>query len=258
MTGPQSVLSALASELAGALRADLLGLYVHGSWVTGDFAPSRSDLDLLAVLAREPDELLLMDLGNIHARVEMVHPEWRGRVEVEYVALDAVAAFASSMADAGEHAIARISPGEALHLLPATSHRVLTWSAVRDSGRSMVGPPAHALLPAIDPGTVRAAAREHVRDWPTWVTQMRGPGGQAYAVLTLCRALHLFSEDSQVSKRQAASYAVAAIPHWSELVTWARNWWYAGGSADEASRLDEVTAFVQEVSARILDPRPGA
>lgn len=220
MTGPQAVLAAVASELVRALHVDLLGVYVHGSWVAGDFAPSRSDLDLLAVLAREPDEHLLVDLGDVHARVEAKHPAWKGRIEVEYVALDAVVALALRQADAGQHTIARISPGEAMHLLPATTHRLLTWSAVHDNGRAIAGPPARTLLPPVDRETVRAAAVDHVRDWPTWVMQMRRPGGQAYAVLTLCRALHLFAEDSQVSKRQAANYALAAIPHWAELVLW--------------------------------------
>lgn len=254
MTGPQAVLSGIAAELAEALPTELLGLYAHGSWVTGDFAPSRSDLDLLAVLAREPDQSLLAILGCIHERLESMHPAWKGRIEVEYVALEAVVALASNPADAQRHIIARISPGESLHLLPATSHRLLTWSTVRTTGRSLAGPPARSLLPAIGSEAVRAALLDHVRDWPTWVRQMHGPGGQAYAVLTLCRALHLATENSQVTKRQAAEDALSALPDWAQLIVWARDWWYVGGSDDEPSRHDEVTEFVHCVSARILAP----
>ncbi|MBA2772968.1 MAG: DUF4111 domain-containing protein, partial [Nocardioidaceae bacterium] len=160
---------------------------------------------------------------------------------------------AAATDDATERLIVRISPGEDIHLLPATSHRLLTWASVRGAGRPLIGLPPSELLPPIDPARVRSAALDHVRDWPSWVLQMRHPGGQAYAVLTLCRALHLFVERSQVSKLRAANYAIAALPDRAELIVWARDWWYAGGSDDDESRHREVTGFVQDVSARIRD-----
>jgi hypothetical protein len=248
----ERVLLALGIELRGALGAVLLGLYVHGSWIVGDFAPSRSDLDLLAVLTREPDGSLLVGLDEMHSRVEAAHSAWRGRVEVEYVALETIRRFSAGPSEADGPVIARISPGEPLHLLAASSHRLLTWASVRDTGRPLVGPPPEELLPAIDHDTARAAAMDHVRDWPTWVQEMTTPGGQAYAVLTLCRALHLFTERRQVSKRKAAGYASAALPQWAALIDWARDWWYAGGEDDEISRLAETTRFINAVSSRIL------
>lgn len=82
---------------------------------------------------------------------------------------------------------------------------------------------------------------------------MTGPGGQSYAVLTLCRALHLFGEGAQVSKRAAANHALTALPDWAELIRWARDWWYAGGADDAPSRHEEVVRFVDDVSSRILE-----
>ncbi len=251
-TPVELVLSTIASELSRTLGAELLGLYVHGSWVVGDFAPHRSDLDLLAVLACEPDESLLAGLADAHLHVESAHAAWKARVEVEYVALETIREFAAAPREAHVAAIARISPGEPLHLLPASLHRLLTWATVRDTGRPLAGPPAADLLPVIDADDARAAALEHVRDWPTWVQTMTMPGGQAYAVLSLCRALCLFTEGRQVSKRVAADHAAAELPEWAPLISWARCWWYAGGRDDESTRRAESTRFVHDVSARIL------
>lgn len=248
---PQLVLDSIISEL-GTLGPDLLGLYVHGSLVSGDFAAARSDLDLLAVLADDPDEALLGRLGRAHSRIDADHPSWVGRIEVEYVGVDTLVQAAADVGHLGRHDIARISPGEALHLLPASSHRLLTWSSVRVQGRPLIGPAPVDLLPALDPCAVRRAVLEHVRDWPTWVREMHLPGGQSYAVLTVCRALRLFAAGEQVSKRQAADWAIDAVREWDELITWARDWWYAAGSDGEASRLPDVTAFVNEMCARIL------
>jgi hypothetical protein len=54
--GPESVLARLRDEVAGALGPDLIALCVYGSWLEGDFAPGRSDLDLLAVVSNDPDQ----------------------------------------------------------------------------------------------------------------------------------------------------------------------------------------------------------
>ncbi|MFJ8833020.1 aminoglycoside adenylyltransferase domain-containing protein [Micromonospora aurantiaca] len=247
MVPPDTVLSDLREAWRRTLADSLLGLYLHGSLVAGDFDVNRSDLDLLAVLASDPDEELLDVLADLHADLDRRHPLWAGRIEVEYVSLDAVHA-----GPGRNQMIARISPGESLHLLPATTHRVVTWAAVHDYGRTLLGPPADELLPAADPGLVRAALLDHVRDWPAWVLEMTPPGAQSYAVLTLCRAFQRLRNGRQLSKRQAAEQTAAALPRWADLIFWARDWWYDSGHDTDPGRFDEVRAFVNEVSAAIL------
>ncbi len=249
---PDMVLSDLREAWRRVLAGRLLGLYLHGSLVAGDFAVNRSDLDLLAVLTDDPDEKLLDVLAELHSDLDRRHPQWAGRIEVEYVSLDAV------RADPGrDHVIARISPGESLHLLPATTHRVVTWAAVHDHGRTLLGPPAGELLPAVDPGLVRAALLDHVRDWPAWVLEMTPPGAQSYAVLTLCRAFQRLRHGRQLSKRQAAEQTITACPRWADLIAWARDWWYDSGHDTDPGRFDEVRVFVTELSAAILAPTDG-
>jgi hypothetical protein len=55
MAEPAAVLARLAADLAEVLGDDLLSLALHGSSALGDFAPGRSDLDVLAVMAFLPD-----------------------------------------------------------------------------------------------------------------------------------------------------------------------------------------------------------
>ena len=249
----QEVLRSLTSALQ-ELRTDrLLAAYVHGSLVTGDFAPGRSDLDVLVVLADEPDEPLLAALAPALARVERRHPAWAGRVELELVSTAAIEAGSRDQLGVEPHRIARVSPGEALHLLPATRHRVLGWEAVRQTGRALLGPPPDRLLPRVDADLVRAALLDHVRDWPMWVRDMRDAGGQAYAVLTTCRAVVRLRDGRQLSKRQAADVVLlSARAEEADLVAWARDWWYVGGAPDAPARTDEVVAFVRRVCAAVL------
>ena len=251
MASHEVVLSDLREAWSSTLGGRLLALYVHGSLVAGDFAADRSDLDLLAVLDADPDERLLGSLAGLHARLDRRHPRWAGRIEVEYVSLQAIRDAAQDRT-ALQHRIARVSPGESLHLLDATAHRIVTWSAVHDYGQRLLGPPAGALLPAVDSELVRRALVEHVRDWPIWVTQMNAPGAQAYTVLTLCRALQRLTHDRQLSKRRAAEQTIIVCPHWADLISWARDWWYGGGQDTDPGPTDDVQAFVNELSTAIL------
>ncbi|MET8833249.1 aminoglycoside adenylyltransferase domain-containing protein [Micromonospora sp. NPDC004540] len=257
MTPPELVLSDLRDAWRAALAGRLLGLYVHGSLTAGDFAADRSDLDLLAVLDTDPDERLLHVLAGLHADLDRRHPRWAGRIEVEYVSLNAVRDAARGRIG-HDHVVARVSPGEALHLLPATTHRIVTWSTVHDHGRSLLGPPADALLPAVDADLVRSALLDHVRDWPTWVTGMNNPGAQSYAVLTLCRAWQRLQHGRQLSKRRAADRTVADRPRWADLIGWARDWWYHSGQDTDPGRADDVREFVTELSAAILASERGS
>ncbi|MGW9198705.1 aminoglycoside adenylyltransferase domain-containing protein [Micromonospora chersina] len=256
MATPETVLSDLRDAWDAALPGRLLGLYLHGSLVAGDFAADRSDLDLLAVLSVDPDENLLDVLAGLHAGLDRRHPRWAGRIEVEYVSLDAVRDAARGRTG-HDHVIARVSPGESLHLLPATTHRLVTWSTVHDHGRRLLGPPAGDLLPAVAPDLVRSALLDHVRDWPTWVTRMTTPGSQSYAVLTLCRAWQRLQHGRQLSKRRAADQTVADRPRWAGLIVWARDWWYGSGPDTDPGRGDEVREFVTELSAAILAAEQG-
>lgn len=256
--GPLAVLADLSSGLSEALGDDLLGLYAHGSLVSGDFAPARSDLDVLAVVVRPPDEAMLAAVAPVHAAVERRHPAWRGRVEVETVARSTMAALASADTSpthggpGGTDAIMRISPGEALHLLPARPHGVLTWATVRGSGQTLAGAPAAEVLPPVSPQAARTALLGHVRDWPIWVEGMTTVGAQSYSVLSMCRAWCALTHDEQLSKRAAADRFAVDDPDDAGLVGWARDWWYDGGSDEETSRHKQVRDFVIRTSRSIF------
>jgi hypothetical protein len=57
-------LSRLKEGLTAAI--DLRGLYVYGSLTTGDFSPASSDMDIVAVTEREPDQGALDRLRSLH------------------------------------------------------------------------------------------------------------------------------------------------------------------------------------------------
>jgi len=58
------LLAALRDRLLA--RGDLVGVYLYGSLVTGDFSPARSDIDVLVMLEREPGKAAVGELRRMH------------------------------------------------------------------------------------------------------------------------------------------------------------------------------------------------
>jgi predicted nucleotidyltransferase len=50
-----------------AAREDVIGVYVYGSLVTGDYSPAASDIDVIVLVRREPDETMTGELAKLHA-----------------------------------------------------------------------------------------------------------------------------------------------------------------------------------------------
>jgi hypothetical protein len=70
-----------------------------------------------------------------------------------------------------------------------------------------------------------------------WVEEMQHVGGQAYAVLTLCRAAEALGTGRNGSKLAAAKVGRSMFPEWATLIDWAQQWWYRGGSNSDAGRF---------------------
>jgi predicted nucleotidyltransferase len=250
MAEPAEVLTRLAAELVAVLGDDLLSLALHGSWALGDFAPGRSDLDVLAVIATDPTAATLARLDDVHARLDTDFPEWKGHVEVDYVSAEAVEAVVQGIAES--HPMIRISPGEPLHEVEVSRHYVLNWAAALQADQPIAGAAPSTMLPAIDRRLIHQVLLQHVRAWPEWVRDMQATGAQAYTVLTLCRAAETLATGRQVSKLAAANAGRSQFPEWAALIDWARDWWYHGGSDSDHGPHEDVRRFVNDVSARLL------
>jgi hypothetical protein len=122
----------------------LVGLYLYGSLATGDFEPVISDIDLIAVLTDVPDASLVSQLREMHAWIAEDHRAWDDRIEVDYVSRRGLAECRTSTTT-----IARISPGEPLHLVEAGRDFLLDWYPARRGGIAVVGPPLDSLIPPI-------------------------------------------------------------------------------------------------------------
>ena len=72
----EALLGRLTAEIRRNTNDSLVGLYVYGSLVTGDFDKDRSDIDLLAVVDRDIEGATFGRLDSLHSHFVENHPAW--------------------------------------------------------------------------------------------------------------------------------------------------------------------------------------
>ncbi len=242
-------LNHLLAQLQTILADKFVGLYLYGSLVTGDFDDASSDIDLLTVLTSDLEAREFDALNKMQAAFVLNNPHWENRLEIAYVSLHALETFKTQTSTIGV-----ISPGEPFHLKDAGRDWLMNWYMVREKGATLFGSTPDRIIEAISKAEFIEAVKAYVREWQDWFDEgVKTRPSQAYAILTMCRAMYTVQNGEQVSKKRAAVWAQKELPEWATLIgealLWRKNW---KDDADHAATLPEARRFVHMVIDRIL------
>jgi hypothetical protein len=246
------IVGVVRDAIVDAIGPSLVGLYVYGSLATGDFEPPVSDIDLIAVLRDPPDDALLRRLAQMHEDLERDEPEWRDRIEVDYISVRGLAECRTETTT-----IVRISPGEPLHVVEAGRDFLLDWYPARRDGIALLGPPIDTLLPPIPEAEYLEEVRMYLTTFRDRFDNDASPGSQAYAILTMCRGSFAIRSGERLSKRAAASRAITEFPRWSSLIDRALTWREQQGDDDRpdgSETVAETRAFIAEMEDALDRP----
>ncbi|HEX5505864.1 MAG TPA: aminoglycoside adenylyltransferase domain-containing protein [Thermomicrobiales bacterium] len=241
-----AILDLLLREVRAALGERLVGLCLYGSLSLGDFDPESSDVDFLVVTEGELPGETLAALAALHRRIAASGLPWSNRLEGSYIPRGAVR---------------RYDPVNATHPTigadwdfgPGRHGRnwVLERAIVRERGVALWGPPPATLIDPVSPEDLRAAVRAMLHDF--WARQLADPDWlrprhyQAFAILTMCRALYTLEHGAVASKPVAAAWARGALgPPWAATIDRALRWRPDHAPDDMA----EMLAFIRYALAQ--------
>jgi hypothetical protein len=215
----RAILAAVQGAIVDTAASSLVGLYLHGSLVSGGFDPRVSDLDLIAVLSEDPSDGLAARLEAMHESLARRYPRWAGRVEVVYVSVERLHDL-----DEPIPRMAVISPGEPFHVITAGPDWVLTWHPAREEAVALIGPPIAEVMAEPSGEAFMAAVRERLSEFRTGCEDTDPPGSCAYAILTTCRGLYTLAFGSRPTKAEAAAWAAREYPEWADVIHSALRW----------------------------------
>ena len=248
----------LRDELADALAEELAGLYLSGSLALGGFDPPSSDIDVLVATTGTLDAAALGRLAALHA-TRRAAGGWPGRLEAVYLPVTTLRRY-----DPSDRCSYPIAPSDRAFALGRQSPSwVLDRWIAREHGLVVAGPHPSTLIDPIGPQALRAAVRGLLLRF--WAGQLDGPAPawlrprsyQAFAVLSMCRALYCLEHGTVISKPAAAAWASRRLdPPWPELVDRALGW-RADQRPDDESLAATLGLVADAVTRAVQDWLPG-
>ncbi|MFN8597265.1 MAG: DUF4111 domain-containing protein [Anaerolineae bacterium] len=241
-----AVLLRLLTEAQAVLGADFVGMYLYGSLSSGDFDPHRSDIDFVVVTRDMLPHETIQQLAALHDRLANSGLKWAAKLEGTYLTQAALRRY-----NPADGPFPGINEGRF-----AVAHHHSDWIiqrfVLRECGVVLAGPPPHTLIDPVQPDDIRAAVRGILREW--WQpmlddpAQFRSTEYQAYAVLTMCRALHALDSGTIVSKPAAARWAQATLDQrWHALIEFAVQW-QSGAEVDHFAEIAELIRYTLHVA----------
>jgi hypothetical protein len=221
---PDALLDRLRRDVGGVLGSELVGMYLHGSLALGAFDPRSSDVDVLVVTRDLLQKTKVAELGAMHARIRASGLRFAEELEASYMPAAAVR---------------RYDPANSLHPSIGNDwpfgmeHHDRSWvinlHVVREHGVVLWGPPPARLIDPVPMDQLRGAVAAVIEDFwarqrgdATWLATRKY---QAYAVLTMCRALYTLDQRRTVSKAVAAAWGRRALGReWVRLIDRSLAW----------------------------------
>lgn len=244
------LLNHLLNHMQAILGDKLVGLYLYGSLVTGNYDDTISDVDLLAAIASDLTETEYNALDHMHQAVVAQRPQWDDRIEIAYLSTHALQTFKTESSE-----IAIISPGEPFNRKQAGIDWLMNWYVVRASGLTLYGPPSTTLIAPTSQAEYVQAVKDYLIASLEWLDHVYARPYQAYTILTMCRGLYTWTHGEPTSKIRAAAWAQQEMPQWASTIQNALAWRLAAASekdVDHAATLAETRRFVHFVIDKIL------
>jgi hypothetical protein len=254
----QRVNEALGSLLHGVeevLGRRFIGMALYGSLATGGFDPRRSDVDVVVVTDHDLPDDLLPALAEMHARVA-ADATLGSKLEVSYLPTDALRRYDPDAPPRPYWNEGRLRLGR------HGSDWVIQRHVLREHGVVVAGPPLRPAIDAVGPDALRRAALGTLREW--WLPMLADPARlgdptyQAYAVLTVCRALQTIEHGTIASKHDAARWARGALDEqWALLISWAAAWPGGPPRDDPDATLAFIRYALDRAQAALVGPPNG-
>ncbi|MGH2555683.1 MAG: aminoglycoside adenylyltransferase domain-containing protein [Actinomycetota bacterium] len=214
MQGPdpevQSYLDQVVSTLHDHLRAELIGVYLHGSLAMGAFDPGRSDIDILAVCAASLSRQRREVLGD--ALVAIPRPP--SGADLEFSLVTETSARAPSAVPSFE---VHVSTHEEPFVVdgsecPGDRDLVIHFAMARARGRALMGPEPGELFPEPDRASLIRAFLSDIQ----WAEEQGAAGWEghhlpelssmAYRVLNAARSWRYLETGDLGSKVDGAAW----------------------------------------------------
>lgn len=239
-----AIIRELQTGAQAILRENFIGMYLHGSLASGDFNPETSDIDFVVVTAKELTAEIISALENLHNRLNTSNLEWAKKLEGTYIPQKEFRRY-----DPNDEPYPCTNEGK-FYLASHENHWVLARHILCENGVIVAGADPKTLIDPVSADEIRQAVIAFLNEW--WSPMLDNPFRlqsaeyQAYAVLTMCRALYTLENGTIASKPVCARWAQETLDQrWTPLIDRAWVERQNPGLRAEADDVNETLNFIR-------------
>jgi predicted nucleotidyltransferase len=244
------VLNLLLQHAKRILGDRFVGMYLYGSLSSGDFNPETSDIDFLVVTTELLPDDIIAELEAMHKETWATSSKRAGELEGSYVPKELIRRH-----DPNGLPCPTVNEGE-FYVDRRGSDWIIQRHVIREMGVIVEGPDPKTLIDPVTPDDIRGAVLGVLSEWwfpmlddPSWL-QSHGNKYHAFAVITMCRALHALEHGTVVSKPKAVQWAREDLGDpWIELIDISVA---ASQHQTQDDFLDETLGFIRFVREQTI------
>ena len=241
------ILTLLLTRVKAVLGKQFTGMYLYGSLSSGDFDLTSSDIDFAIVTEDILPQKTIVKLESMHQEIWQSGLKWAAKLEGSYLPKDLMRRH-----NPNGPACPTVNEGS-FFLDQRGSDWILQRHIIRECGIVVNGPAPKTLIDPVSPADIRQAILGLLDEWwfpmlsnPTWLRE-RGSEYHAYAVISMCRALHGIKHGIIASKPAAARWAQTEYNQWHMLIEKS----IATQAGTHPGFADEALAFISFCYAKI-------
>ncbi|MGA8216616.1 MAG: aminoglycoside adenylyltransferase domain-containing protein [Candidatus Sulfotelmatobacter sp.] len=248
-TDLSELLQAMAADLPLMLRGDLVGIYLWGSLTYDAFDATCSDVDLVAVTARDLDDREFSELDEWLKKKENENP-WVKRIDMRFV-IDGEFLDKTSRCCGFYHCAGKL-------VRHGSDGNPIIWMNVAQCGVTLWGKDAKTIAPYVSGQCLNDALLLELNYLKEDLRFNSGDRSEkafvhnAYAVLTACRILYTAHHGKLTSKDQACQWAMKMVPPiWRSVTGTARENRIKNSGSTTSELEDSAKEFVGFVANEV-------
>jgi hypothetical protein len=247
-------LDMLLAKVSAILGLQMAGMYLYGSLSSGDFNPQTSDIDFAGITEGNLAPETVSALEKMHVEIWASGLKRAAKLEGSYIPKSLIRRH-----DPNGPPCPTVNEGT-FFVDRRGSDWIIQRHVIRECGVILSGPDPKTLIDPVSADEIRQAVHGVLDEWwfpmlenPSWLSE-HGSEYHAFAVISMCRALHALRHGTIVSKPVAAKWAQAEFgSQWSALIEKALEA-QSGGQPDFLEKTLNFLRFTREqIESQILE-----
>jgi predicted nucleotidyltransferase len=250
--GLPELFQVMVAEFPAILRGNVVGIYVWGSLTYDAFDERCSDVDFVAVTARDLDEREFSELSEWF-KIKGKHNRWVKRIDMRFVIDGEFLDKASRCCGFYHHTGKLVRHG--------SDGNPIIWMNIAQSGVTLWGKDAKVIAPNVTEQCLNDALLPELNYIMETLQANVGDRSNkafiysAYAVLTACRILYTANNRTLVSKDQAYGWALETVPPmWHSTIRTGRENRLKNSGSTTAELERDAIGFVSFIADEVKRP----